>query len=236
MINGLPTSRPENYEAEVMLMLQDVIQMPVREDHVCFLNHIDPTNSEERKELKRQLLNVIVELTPAQHVKSHDIHLRVDEVASLKKQIEEMTKAFQENKIYFENEIREQQKRYDTLIADRKDDRDFFQRIIERQSEESGELREAQTKLLSQIQNSQMAQVSAMERQMETMQHEYQNRIDEMATQNAEQAKITRETLKQSLQTQNELSQKINEFKNAPPPVIKEDSVSPSFYPEEKRN
>lgn len=214
MINGLPAARPNNYEAEVMLMLQDIIQMSVREDHVCFLNQIDRSNSAERAELKRQLLRVIVELTPAEHVKSHDIQLRVDEVASLKKQIEEMTKAFEANKIHFENEIREQQKRYDSLIADRREDRDFFQRIIERQSEESGKLRETQTQLFSQLHEAQTAQLSTMENQMEQMRESNQKIVHEMSIQNAEQAKITRETLKQSAETQNALSQKIQGLQN----------------------
>jgi hypothetical protein len=212
IINGLPVSRPKNYEGEVMLMLQDIIQMPINENHVCFLNHIDQKNSEERQELKKQLLNFVVELTPTEHVKEHDIQLRVDEVASLKKQIEEMTKAFQENKIYFETEIREQQKRYDVLIADRKEDRDFFQRIIERQGEEAGQLRQTQTKLFSQMQEAQTTQMSTIQRQMETMQNQYQERIEDLTIDAVGQALITRSTLEASREIQNELHQRVFEL------------------------
>jgi hypothetical protein len=226
ILNGLPASRPKNYEGEVTLMLQDIIQVPIREDRICFLNHIDKNSSTERQELKNQLLSFVVELTPAEHIKSHDIHLRVDEVASLKKQIEEMTEAFQQNKIYFENEIREQQKRYDALIADRKDDRDFFQRIIERQGQEAGELRQVQTKLFSQMHDSQTTQLSEMQRQMETMQIEYQKRIEDMTTQTTEQAQMTRAALEASREAQNELYKKISEMNNRPTQlfIAKDDS------------
>jgi hypothetical protein len=232
VINGLPANRPENYEAEVMLMLQDIIQIPIPEDHICYLNHIDQNSSEERKELKNQLLNFIVELSPAEHIKSHDIHLKVDDISKLKKEIEEMIKEFELNKIHFQEQIHQQQERYDALMMNNKEDRDFFQRIIERQSEETAELRTNQAKLFVQMQEAQTTKLADMQSRMEEMQSEYQRNIEQMATESADQARLTKIALKMSEDAQNELLGKIRELKAQPPPTVvtEESSVSPFFH------
>ena len=205
VVNGLPASRPENYEGEVMLMLQDIIQVPVAAERVCFLNHIDRENLKERQALRKQLLSAIVELSPTEHIKAQSIHLRVDEVTMLKQQIEEMTKAFDKNKIYFENEIRQQQTRYDDLIRNQKDEADSFRRIIERQTEESKEMRQSQE-----------AQVQQMQQQMKKMQTEHRQLTQEIATKSQAEARAMQKALEASNQAQMQLMQKMMEIQNRP--------------------
>jgi hypothetical protein len=209
VVNGLPAGRPKNYEGEVMLMLQDIIQVPVAAERVCFLNHIKLENSEERQALRNQLLNAIVELSPTEHVKAQDIHLKVDEVTMLKKQIEEMTKAFENNKSHFENEIRDYQKRYDELITNQKTETDSMRRIIDRQTEETGEMRRRQED-----------DVRQMQQQMEAMRTDHQQLTLKMATASKEQAQALQAALQASQQQQNELMKQIIGILSRPPTVI----------------
>ncbi|CAF1376714.1 unnamed protein product, partial [Rotaria sordida] len=218
VVNGLPATRPKNYEGEVMLMLQDIIQVPIAAERVCFLNHIDRENSNERQALRKQLLSFIVELSPTEHVKAHDIRLKVEEVAMLKKQIEEMAKEFNANKVHFEDEIRQQQKRYDDLITHQKAETESYHRIIERQAEEAKEMRQSQE-----------AQVQQMQQQLETMQQEHQRLRDEMATKTKAEAQAMQRALEASNQAQLALMNKMVEIQSRPPTVI-EQSRRPSCF------
>ncbi|CAF0875175.1 unnamed protein product [Didymodactylos carnosus] len=220
VVNGLPATRPKNYEGEVMLMLQDIIKVPVTADRVSFLNHINRESFEERQALKNQLLSVIVELSPTEHIKTHDIHLKVDEVAMLKKQIEEMTKAFEQNKIYFQNEIREQQKRYDDLATNQKNEADHFRRIIERQTEEAKEIRQEEAVRSQNMQKAYTSQLLAMQNQMKAMQAEHERLTQEMGTKNKVDSQLIRQALEASNRAQTELTQKILELQNRPPVVV----------------
>jgi hypothetical protein len=219
VVNGLPAGRPKNYEGEVMLMLQDIIQVPVAAERVCFLNHIKRENSEERQALRKQLLNAIVELSPTEHVKAQDIHLKVDEVTMLKKQIEEMTKAFENNKIHFENAIRDHQKRYDELITNQKTETDSMRRIIDRQTEETGEMRRRQED-----------EVRQMQQQMEAMRTDHQQLTQSMATASKEQAQALQAALQASQHQQHELMKQIIGIQSRPPTVIDGGKRSVCFY------
>jgi uncharacterized small protein (DUF1192 family) len=209
VINGLPAVRPKNYEGEVMLMLQDIIQVPAAAERVCFLNQIDRENMEERLALRKQLVSAIIQLSPKEHIKMHDIHLQADEVAMLKKQILEMTKAFQENKIFFENEIREQQQRYDGLIVKQKAEAEHFQSIIDQQIEETKKMKEMQ-----------LAQVRQMEERMKEMQAEHQRLTQEMANKSQAESAAIVKALEQSNQAQAQLREQITALQNRQPPVV----------------
>ena len=222
VVNGLPTVRPKNYEGEVMLMLQDIIQLQVAAERVCFLNHIKRENSEERQALRKQLLNAIVELSPTEHVKAQDIHLKVDEVSMLKKQIEEMTKAFEQNKEHFKNEICEHQRRYDELITNQKTETDSLRRIIDRQTDETAEMRRKQED-----------QVQQMQQQMERMRVDHEQLTQTMATASKDQAQAMQAALQASQQQQHELMKQIIEIQSRPPTVIHQPSGGKSsvcFY------
>ncbi|CAF0720545.1 unnamed protein product [Adineta steineri] len=218
VVNGLPVDRPTNYEGEVMLMLQDIIQLPIKAERVCFLNMINRENSREKQTLRMQLLNAIVELSPTEHIKEQDIHLKVDEVKMLKKQIEQMTEAFENNKIHFQNEIREHQRRYDNLIANQKTETDSLRRIIERQVEEAQEMRESQEE-----------QVRLMQNQIQKMETEQEQLQEKLRKKGNEETKAIQDALKASQQAQNELKQKIIELQNRPPHVITEKKKSSCF-------
>ncbi|CAF3445320.1 unnamed protein product, partial [Rotaria sp. Silwood2] len=209
VVNGLPAVRPKDYEGEVMLMLQDIIQLQVAPERVCFLNHINRENIQERHALRKQLLNAIVELTPTEHIKAQDIHLKVDEVEMLKKQIEEMTKTFEANKIEFQHEIREHQKRYDELMENQKNETDSLRRIIERQQEEAAEARLSQEDRERELQQ-----------QMETMRADHQRLTEQLATASQEQARQLQAALQASSQQQAELMRQLMQIRSQPPQVV----------------
>jgi len=190
-------------------MLQDIIQVPITENRVCFLNQINRESIEERQVLRNQLLSSIIELSPTRHTKVQDIRLQVDEVAMLKKQIIEMTEAFEKNKIFFENEIREQQKRYDDLTIKQKAETDYFQRIIDEQIVETRRMKEQQA-----------AEVRQMEEHMRKMQAEHQRLTQEMINKSRDESESTRKALEQSNQAQAQLRQQIIDLQNRPIPTV----------------
>lgn len=220
VINGLPVIRPENYEGEVILMLQKVISVPPSTERVCFLNHININNFDERQALRNQLLQIVVELTPTEHIKTDDIHLEVDEVAKLRKQIQEMKKTFQLNKIYFEEKIREQQQRYDELVATQKSEADHFRRIIERQVEENKKTRETQKQQFETIQQAHESHLSMMKTQTETIQEEHQKLVKSMMEKSKSEIELVCSALEKSSQMQEELQKKITDLQKS-----KENSV-----------
>ncbi|CAF2597897.1 unnamed protein product [Rotaria sp. Silwood2] len=230
VVNSLPADRPKTYEGEVMLMLQDIIQVPVAPERVCFLNKINNENSDERRGLKNQLLRAIVELTPTEHKKTADIRLNVDEVTFLKQQIEKMTEQFEQNKIFFQNEIQQHQKRYDDFVVQQKVESDHFRRIIERQAEDARETREAQEAQIQQMQSAHANQLSAMQQQMESMQARHERLTEELESRRGVDTSAIESALNASKEAQDELRAKIEELQNRPPEVRYESSSSVSLY------
>ncbi|UJR17942.1 hypothetical protein I4U23_004841 [Adineta vaga] len=229
VVNGLPEDRPSNYEGEVMLMIQDIIQISVSPERVCFLNQIDRGNSKERQALKEQLLRAIVELTPTKHMKVQDIHLRVDEVAALKQQIEEMTKAFEQNKKFFQEEIRQHQKRYDEFVARQTDESDQFHRIIERQTVETKKMRESQNDQMKQMEQAHAEQLSRLEEELKDMQTEHERLENKLENKNKNEANEIKKQLQRSIEAQNELRAKLEELSNRKPEVIYQTESSSCF-------
>jgi hypothetical protein len=209
VVNGLPSGRPKNYEGEVMLMLQDILQVPISENRVCFLNHINRERIEERKALRNQLLSSIIDLSPTEHIKAQDIRLQVDEVVMLKNQIKEMIETFNKNKIFFEDKICEQQKLYDDLIIKQKAEADHFQRIIDEQIVESRKMKEQQA-----------AEAQQMQEQLAKMQAEHQRLTEEMANKSRAESEAIRKALEQSNQAQAQLMQQITALQNRPPQIV----------------
>jgi hypothetical protein len=209
VFNGLPSSRPKNYEGEVMLMLQDIIQVPISENRVCFLNHINRERIEEQQALRNQLLSSIIDLSPTKHIKVQDIRLQVDEVTMLKNQIKEMTEEFEKNKIFFEDKIREQQKLYDDLIIKQKAEADHFQHIIDEQIVENRKMKEKQ-----------VAEAQQMQEQLRKMQAEHQQLTQEMASKSHAESEAIRKALEQSNQVQAQLRQQITDLQNRRIPTV----------------
>jgi hypothetical protein len=59
VVNGLPKKRPSKYEGRFVAFLQQFIRgVPVNAHNLCFLDHIDENNLQERQCLKEQLLQV----------------------------------------------------------------------------------------------------------------------------------------------------------------------------------
>ena len=227
VVNGLPSARPDNYEGEVMLMLQDIIQLEIAADRVCFLNYIEKNDPSEREGLKNQLLKSIVELTPTEHIKIHDIHLKADEVSLLKQQIETMTRTFDENKAFFQEEIREHQQKYDQFVADQKVEADHFRRIIERQTEDAKEMRQNQEAQNQRMQDVYASQLSAMKEHMTSMQDDHRRLTKELRNKSDEEAKAVRSALDASNDEQKKLREKISELQTRRPEVVeKKSSVS----------
>ncbi|CAF0964812.1 unnamed protein product [Adineta ricciae] len=209
VVNALPANRSTNYEGEVILMVQDIIARQVSERRMCFLNHINPQNIEERVALRNQFLGAIFELSPREHRKEHDIHLQADEVAMLKQQIQNMKDAFDQNKTEFQNEIRIQQLRYDDLVIQQKMESERFQRIIDQQAEEAIAMRERQTE-----------QVRQMQERLVRMQADHQTMIQEMTNKNNADTALIRQALEQSNQAQAQLRQQITDLTKRSPQVV----------------
>jgi hypothetical protein len=190
-------------------MLQDIIQMPISENRVCFLNSINRESIEERQALRNQLLISIIDLSPTKHIKAQDIRLQVDEVNMLKNQIEEMTKAFEQNKIFFEDKIRGQQELYDDLIIKQKAETVHFQRIIDEQIVETNKMKEKQA-----------AEVQQMQEQLRKMQAEHQRLTEEMVNKSRAETEAIRKALEQSTQAQAQLRQQITDLQNRSNQVV----------------
>ena len=209
VINGLPMNRPPNYEGEVILLLVDILEREIPEKRICFLNCINRENIEERVILRNQLLSCILDLSPKEHIKAHDIHLQVDEVAMLKAQIQEMTETFKKNQIFFEDKIREHQQRYDDLIIQQKVEAEQFQRIIDEQNEETKRMKEEQE-----------AQVRQMEEEIRRMQEDYKRMKQEMKNKSNPEAALILQALQDSQRAQEQLRLEIARLQNTPPQVI----------------
>ncbi|CAF3204530.1 unnamed protein product [Rotaria sp. Silwood2] len=212
VVNGLPANRPPNYEGEVMLMLQDITQFMILPKRVCFVNHIDSDKIHERQSIKNQLLNAIVELTPTEHVKVHDIQLKIDEVVILKEQIRSMTKEFEANRRFFETEIREQQRRYDQVVANQKNENDNFHRIIERQAQDAKDIQLSQAKQMEETKKQYETQLSIMQKQMEKMQEKHENLNEKMRSGNNRDDWLSQKALADSAQAQRDLEIKITKL------------------------
>lgn len=220
IVNGLPKNRPQNYEGQVLLMLQDIIKFPVAPERVCFLDQIKQDSADERQAMKSQLLQFIIELTPTFHTKQQDIHLRVDEVSFLKEQIKQMTNVFEDNKIYFQNEIRQQQARYDRFVENQRAESEHFRRIIERQHADADEMRREQEKKLEQSQQAHTSQISIMQEQIKNMREEHERLSAEMAAARASEKESIQKALEQSRAAQEALQRRLEALINRPPQII----------------
>lgn len=226
VVNGLPEVRPDNYEGEAMLMLQDVTKVVIKPERVCFLNQIKPDDRKAKENLRNQLLRFIVELTPTEHYKIQDIHLRVDEVSMLKKHIEDMTKAFEENKLTLKKEIEDHQKRYDQFVAEHKVEQDHFRRIIDRQAEDARGMNERQQEQFQQLQQAHQQQLAMMQTQMQSMQQRHGDLERQLKTKDTESQQAILKALRASQDAQDRLDKKIKDLADRKPEVIVEKKKS----------
>ncbi|CAF3794489.1 unnamed protein product [Adineta steineri] len=205
VVNRLPVVRPKNYEGETILLLQDILGREISEKRICFLNHINRDDIDERAALRNQLLSSIVELSPREHIKQQDICLQADEVAILKEDIRKMIRQFEENKLFFENEIREHQKRHEDLVMQQKAESERFQHIIDQQVKEAKEMEEKR-----------VAEIRQMEERLRHMQAEHQRQTTELITESDTGAALIPQLLLRSQQAQEQLKQQITSLQNRP--------------------
>jgi predicted GTPase len=59
VVNGLPKKRPANYEGTTLVLLQQLLKgVDWNKRNLCFLDHINDENPDEKQHLKEQLLQV----------------------------------------------------------------------------------------------------------------------------------------------------------------------------------
>ncbi|UJR17941.1 hypothetical protein I4U23_004840 [Adineta vaga] len=82
IVNGIPSERPEQYEANTAHLLSELIKVDV--DRICFFEH--NTSDEYKMFMHDRLYEIVEQCEPALHTKKHDIQLITDEIAQLKSQ------------------------------------------------------------------------------------------------------------------------------------------------------
>lgn len=206
VVNNHSGNRSTNYEGETMFMLQHTIETTGSINRVSFLNSINIDSSEERQNLKSQLLRAIVELSPTQHTKLHDIYLIADEITMLKHRIFEKIKQLEINKSSYECEIHEEQKRYDVFLANQKHKSHPFSLIFQIQPPDF--------KIMIQIQHAKNNELMTLKQKLKKMETHDQQLTKEMLNTSTQLA------LETSKQTQIELQKKIIELENQPREII----------------
>ncbi len=64
VVNGLPKRRPANYEGSTLVLLQQLLKgVDWNKPNLCFLDHINDENPEEKQHLKERLLRVSFEVS-----------------------------------------------------------------------------------------------------------------------------------------------------------------------------
>ncbi|UJR20068.1 hypothetical protein I4U23_023200 [Adineta vaga] len=140
VVNSLAKDRPENYEGEAIVLLEQLIKVPCQ--NVCFLDTIDKKNVSERESLNNKLLQAIVERTAHNHSKKQDIDIQSVHVREAKELIKTLQKEFQQNKDMYKKQILEQQIIYNKMFAEIRNENESMRRLIERQSEQAQTLQE----------------------------------------------------------------------------------------------
>ncbi|CAF2068450.1 unnamed protein product [Rotaria magnacalcarata] len=144
IVNGAPKKRLEDYEGEVIVLLKELIQVSCQS--LCVLDMIDENNQSERKKLKNQLLQAIVERTPRDHIKKQDLELQREEVRKAKAEIKVLQADFQNKLQMHENQIKEQQRMYDKKFDEIRNQNELMQVLIENQRKEQENQRKEQEK------------------------------------------------------------------------------------------
>ncbi|CAF1996323.1 unnamed protein product [Rotaria magnacalcarata] len=142
IVNGAPKKRLEDYEGEVIVLLKELIQVSCQS--LCVLDMIDENNQSERKKLKNQLLQAIVERTPRDHIKKQDLELQREEVRKAKAEIKVLQADFQNKLQMHENQIKEQQRMYDKKFDEIRNQNELMQVLIENQRKEQENQRKEQ--------------------------------------------------------------------------------------------
>ncbi|CAF3398265.1 unnamed protein product [Rotaria socialis] len=144
IVNGAPKKRLGDYEGEVIVLLKELIQVPCQS--LCVLDMIDENNQSERKKLKNQLLQAIVERTPRDHIKKQDLELQREEVRKAKEEIKALQADFQNKLQMHENQIKKQQRMYDKKFDEIRNQNELMQVLIENQRKEQANQRKEQEK------------------------------------------------------------------------------------------
>jgi hypothetical protein len=145
VVNGVPKDRPKNYEGEVTVFLEDIIEVPCKT--LCVLDAINKSNPDERQKLKNKLLEVIIERTPKFHKKEQEIELQREEVRKAKEKIRALQEEFHRNKQMYDEEIKKQQAMYDKMFAQIRNENEQMRHLIRRQAEE---IREFNNRMVAQ--------------------------------------------------------------------------------------
>ncbi|CAF4678952.1 unnamed protein product, partial [Rotaria socialis] len=83
IVNGVDPDRPAEYDDETTSHLQQLLKIDF--PSICYVSKMKTTP--QKQALRKQLIKTITEAKPKTHKKEHEIHLQVDELAKLTKQI-----------------------------------------------------------------------------------------------------------------------------------------------------
>ncbi|CAF1434208.1 unnamed protein product [Didymodactylos carnosus] len=115
IINGLPGNRPQQYEGETIVKLEELLQM--KHIRTCFLNRINREDKNDKIELRLKLVDAIFRCTPRIHERHSDIKLNVDVMKELQTESEKEQNNFESRLASLQAQIIEKQKEFELHIA-----------------------------------------------------------------------------------------------------------------------
>ncbi|CAM4952830.1 unnamed protein product [Rotaria socialis] len=226
IVNGAPKKRLGDYEGEVIVLLKELIQVPCQS--LCVLDMIDENNQSERKKLKNQLLQAIVERTPRDHIKKQDLELQREEVRKAKEEIKALQADFQNKLQMHENQIKKQQRMYDKKFDEIRNQNELMQVLIENQrkgqEKRDNEYKEAiqranelTVKLRAEVQAEQKARQQAEQRVKEQTDQRAMEQAEQKATEQAKQRarEQTGQRAREQVQRANPAPPKLLDRKNS---------------------
>ncbi|UJR07402.1 hypothetical protein I4U23_011688 [Adineta vaga] len=136
VVNGLPRKRAYDYEGTTLVLLQQLLRnTDVNNTNVCFLDIIDPDNSTNKQRIKEQLLQVIVNFTPAEHRKRQEIETMSDRLQSEIKRTREQQAQFEIERKKYMKEIEYNQELLNKAIREQRSEAESHKKALRRQEE-----------------------------------------------------------------------------------------------------
>jgi hypothetical protein len=100
IINSVPSEREVSWVGVTIMLLEEMLKMKVR-SNICFLDHVNTSNDAAKQDLRGKLLAVMETKRPKAHTKKQDIHLQVDEMKFLKKELKDRLKLFEQHRAQY---------------------------------------------------------------------------------------------------------------------------------------
>jgi hypothetical protein len=156
ILNDLPSSRPSRYEGETTFRLAQLTGLndvdllaityrdytfygPARSVNTCFLNRIQHSDSQQREQLRSQLLDVIIKCKPHIYTKQKEIQLHIDEINQLKQLFIQQQNEFDSKVSELRHQIAERQSEFDQLRNQPpREIHHYHEKIIERHTKSGG--------------------------------------------------------------------------------------------------